>query len=297
MDKIDWLLLKTLYSDKSMAKAAEKLFISQPAVSYRMTRMEQEFDQVLFLRSNKGISLTSAGIRLYTFANLMLQYEEDISSYVRQEGEELSGLVTIGVTTTFLNIFLVPQIRQFCDKYPKIRIGLTVEPSLNLRNMMANNRLMMAVIRGPHEWNGPAVELFEEPLEIISSEPITEEMLHTRPFISNCMRSPLTLQIEQWLSDNFDGGLPPAAQVEVYGDSRNLVNLVKVGFGWAIISNLRIDPRDGLYHQPIFRKDGSNYLYKTHLVYSEECRLFDTYMTYIDHLKAYFGEGRGRLNR
>ena len=186
MDKIDWLLLKTLYSDKSMAKAAEKLFISQPAVSYRMTRMEQEFDQVLFLRSNKGISLTSAGLRLYTFANLMLQYEEDISSYVRQEGEELSGLVTIGVTSTFLNIFLVPQIRQFCDQYPKIRIGLTVEPSLNLRNMMENNRLMMAVIRGPHEWNGPSVELFEEPLEIISSEPITEEMLHTRPFISKC---------------------------------------------------------------------------------------------------------------
>lgn len=213
--------------------------------------MEQEFDEVLFLRNNKGVTLTSAGLRLYTFASLMLQYEEDIASYVRQKGGELSGLVNLGVTSTFLNKFLVPQIRQFCDQYPKIKVTLTVEPSLNLRNMMDTNRLMMAVIRGPHEWNGPSVEIFEEPLEIISSEPVTEEMLCTRPFVSNCMRSPVTLQMEQWISDHFEGGTPPAAQVQVYGDSRNMVNLVKAGFGWAIISNLRIDVSDNLYHQPI----------------------------------------------
>ncbi len=290
MDKTDWLLVKTLYNEKSMAKAAEKLFISQPAVSYRMTRMEQEFDQVLFLRSNKGVALTSAGLRLYTFASLMLQYEEDISSYVRQKGEELSGLVNLGVTSTFLNNFLVPQLQQFCGQYPKIKVTLTVEPSLNLRNMMDTNRLMVAVIRGPHEWNGPSFEIFEEPLEIISSEPITEDMLHTRPFVSNCLRSPVTLQMEQWINDHFEGALPPAAQVQVYGDSRNLVNLVKAGFGWAIISNLRIDARDNLYHQPIYRKDGAPYLYKTNLLYSEECRHFDTYMAYIGHLKEYFSK-------
>ena len=290
MDTIDWLLIRTLYSDRSMAKAAEKLFISQPAVSYRLTRMEQEFDEILFLRNNKGVTLTSAGLRLYTFAGLMLQYEEDIASYVRQKGGELSGLVNLGVTSTFLNKFLIPQIRQFCDQYPKIKVTLTAEPSPHLRKMMDTNHLMMAVIRGPHEWSGPSVEICEEPLEIISSKPITEEMLRTQPFVSNCMRSPVTLQMEQWISDFFEGGTPPASQVQMYGDSRNMVNLVKAGFGWAIISNLRIDVSDNLYHQPIYHKDGSPYLYKTNLIYSEACRHFDAYMAYIGHLKEYFSD-------
>lgn len=48
MDKIDWLLIKTLYSDRSMAKAAEKLFISQPAVSYRLTRWSRNSTRFCF---------------------------------------------------------------------------------------------------------------------------------------------------------------------------------------------------------------------------------------------------------
>ena len=73
MDQTDWKLLKILQQEKSMVKAAERLFISQPAISYRLTRMENEFGQSLFVRSNRGVEMTSAGQRLYSFANLMIQ--------------------------------------------------------------------------------------------------------------------------------------------------------------------------------------------------------------------------------
>ncbi len=59
MDQTDWKLLKILQQEKSMVKAAERLFISQPAISYRLTRMENEFGQSLFVRSNRGVEMTS----------------------------------------------------------------------------------------------------------------------------------------------------------------------------------------------------------------------------------------------
>lgn len=61
MDTRDWELLLALEEEKSMTKAGERLFLSQPAVVYRLNRMEAEFGTTLFLRSNKGVQFTPAG--------------------------------------------------------------------------------------------------------------------------------------------------------------------------------------------------------------------------------------------
>lgn len=294
MDKTDWLLIKALYTHKSMAKAAETLFLSQPAVSYRMTKMEREFEQTLFLRTNKGVQLTSAGLRLYTFSNLMLQYDSHIYSQVHQNDDILTGIISIGTTNNFVQIFLAKQLKEFHAVYPGINFRVQVHSSNALFKKMTSRELMMAIVRGHHEWSGPSIELIDEPLIIISSEPITDDMLHTRPVILNDPRLPVTRPMDQWISEYFTDSAPLISPIQISGDSITLKHLVKQGFGWAVISQTRLFPEDHLYYQPIYHKDGSTYNYKTHLIYSAECEGFDTYMTYIAHLNEYFARVRAQ---
>lgn len=54
MDEKDWRLLKVLHEEKNITKAAEKLFVSQPALSYRLKQLEEEFDMKLFFKRKRG---------------------------------------------------------------------------------------------------------------------------------------------------------------------------------------------------------------------------------------------------
>ena len=63
MDTRDWELLLALEEEKSMTKAGERLFLSQPAVVYRLNRMEAEFGTTLFLRTNTGVNCTPLLLR------------------------------------------------------------------------------------------------------------------------------------------------------------------------------------------------------------------------------------------
>lgn len=57
MDQLDWNLIRVLHETRSMTKAAEVLYISSPAILYRVRRMEKEYRTPLFSKNNKGVSL------------------------------------------------------------------------------------------------------------------------------------------------------------------------------------------------------------------------------------------------
>ena len=61
MDEKDYELLLELYEQKNITKVAQKLFLTQPAISKRIQKMEEELQCQLFLRSKKGVLFTPAG--------------------------------------------------------------------------------------------------------------------------------------------------------------------------------------------------------------------------------------------
>ena len=288
MDQIDWRLLKILYQEKSMVKAAEQLFISQPAISYRLTRMENEFGQSLFVRTNRGVEMTSAGLRLYSFANLMIQYDDQIHHTVNRSGSDLSGNIRIGTTETMVIYSLATQMKEFTTQYPNITISLQIAATPDLLRMIRSGSLMMCTIRGAKPEDGNAILIFDEPLVIVSSEPITEEMIHTKPLLRNIPGTDVVQIIDEWLGSHFDSP-PTLSPITLEGSSRCVVSLVKAGLGWGVISASRYHASgEQLYWTPICQKDGTPYLYHTYLYYSEEAAYFDTYMAYANHLQEFF---------
>ncbi len=287
MDKIDWEILKLIKTEKTMIKVSEKIFISQPAISYRLTKMENEFGQNLFSRSNKGIVLTNSGERLLSYSSLMIQYNNEIYQHVTNSGDDIHGNIAIGVTNTFLQQSLAGQLADFHSHYPMVSVNIKTASSTALIEKLRNNELMMVVVRGEKPEGVITTQISEEPLIIISSKPITDEMMMTTPLIRNNYGTSITMINDMWVTEYFDE-LPPISNISLDSTSRGLVSLVKAGLGWGIISASRYHDIDNLHYKLIYKNDGTPYRYHTYLTYNKDALSFDAYTTYINHLTTYF---------
>ena len=291
MDKTDWLILQEIFKEKSISKVADKLFVSQPAISYRLQKMESEFQRSLFIRTTKGVQFTEAGLRLHKYAYRMLLYDAEITSVVQSDPSEYSGRICIGATASFTSYFMCKQLHDFCSIYQNIKIDVALFPSITLFNMFNSGELMVASIRGNRflTKDQHSYPIFTEPLLIIAREPITMDYLKTHPFIQNSSETHLPIDdlISEWFSHTFDKP-PISSPVQISGDSRIMVELVKNGFGWTIISKSRLIDSDSLYYLPIFKPDGSPYRYLTQLFYTHEADHLENYRVYLQHFKKYF---------
>ena len=84
----EFQLLSTLAQEMNMRKAAERLFVSQPALSQRLHTIENEWGSKLFHRSQKGLSLTPAGEEVVRFASARARREDER----KNQGNGASGL-------------------------------------------------------------------------------------------------------------------------------------------------------------------------------------------------------------
>lgn len=118
-------------SSKSFLDASNKLFISQPAISRSMSKLEEELNTQLFYRANKGISLTPSGEILYEYLqkinDLLLSCQRVLISINDTE----QGRIVIGIQSHIVRNYLMDKISSFRLRHPKIVIEL-IDMSTNL---------------------------------------------------------------------------------------------------------------------------------------------------------------------
>lgn len=113
----------------NISAASKELFISQPAVSKSIHKLEASLDTKLLIRSSRGVAMTKEGEILYerlkeAFHAIELG-EEQLKYENRQEVEHL----TIGVSTTLCKYILLPYLKEFMKKKPHIRISIACRPT------------------------------------------------------------------------------------------------------------------------------------------------------------------------
>lgn len=111
-------------NSNSFLEASNKLYVSQPAISKSMSKLEEDLHVTLFYRANKGISLTPSGEILYNYLkkaeDLLLTCQRELTSI---NDIEESSLV-IGVQSHIVRNYLMNKIDDFRLKHPKIKIEL-----------------------------------------------------------------------------------------------------------------------------------------------------------------------------
>ncbi len=129
-------------------KAAERLNLSQPAVSTRIANLEQELRVPLFERGRGDLVLTKHGTLLLSYAEQMLFVEEEIKQRVANPSEA-EGLFRVGASETIAQAWLPDFLKAFSEQYPRVNVDLTVDISLNLRAELLERKLDLALLMGP----------------------------------------------------------------------------------------------------------------------------------------------------
>ena len=91
MDEREWQTFVTVVEEGNITKAAEKLFLSQPALSYRLRHLEEDLGSPLLLRTSEGITLTPQGEVFHAYCRRMLQEMESLKQAIGEMSGEIQG--------------------------------------------------------------------------------------------------------------------------------------------------------------------------------------------------------------
>lgn len=140
------LYVITIAQEGSLTRAAQKLYITQPALSHSLTGVEQALGQPLFRRESRGLTLTYAGERYCETAREILRMYGDLEQTLGEIEELRRGRVLIGMTR-YLSMELMPRIfPEYRMRYPGIEVQLWEESSDRLLEMLATRQLDFGVM-------------------------------------------------------------------------------------------------------------------------------------------------------
>jgi len=149
-------LYKTFYyvaKEESITKTAEKLFITQPAVSRSIRQLEEKIGCMLFFRIPKGVKLTNEGKILFSFVeqafNFLYLGEKKLTEMKNLE----SGEIAIGVGDSICKHYLIPYLKRYNTDYPGINIHITNQKSYEIINMLKNGKIDIGIVNLPIEDN------------------------------------------------------------------------------------------------------------------------------------------------
>lgn len=134
---------------KHMSRAAEKLGITQPALSHCISRVEVELNTTLFLRSKKGVELTPAGKRLYTQSRLLQQQWQRVVNSVHDEVDAPQGHIQLGIHSAVAQYALPLFLPEFLKQNPRINVQLHHDLSRHLTSDVIAGKIDVAIVVNP----------------------------------------------------------------------------------------------------------------------------------------------------
>jgi LysR family nitrogen assimilation transcriptional regulator len=130
----------------SFSKAAQDLFIAQPALSNQISNLEKELNTQLLSRSVRGVTPTEAGKTLYRHAQAIIRQIEHLKYEVENESMNPKGSVSIGIPTGVSNVLASPLIAATQERYPEIKLQIVESLSGHLEELVSNGRIEMSLL-------------------------------------------------------------------------------------------------------------------------------------------------------
>lgn len=240
-------ILKAIAIEGSFKKAAESLYISQPAVSFQIQTLEKQLNVPIFNRANRKVIFTEEGQAILVYANRILSLCEETCRAIEDLQNLQSGTLIVGASQT-TGTYLMPRlIGLFRQKYPQVSVQLQVHSTRRISWGVANGQINLAVIGGevPNELKNAlhVTDYAEDELALIlpkfhpfSKLPsIQKEDLYRLRFISLDKQSTIRKVIDKVLNQS---GIDSARfKIEMELNSVEAIkNAVQSGLGASFVS-------------------------------------------------------------
>ena len=129
-----YYIFYTVANCKNISAAAKELYISQPAISKAISKLESNLETVLFLRNSRGVTLTEEGEYLYEQIKTAFICIQNGEERIKKMNELGVGHLTIGVSTTLCKFLLLPSLSKFKKENPHIKIKIMCQTSSETLN-------------------------------------------------------------------------------------------------------------------------------------------------------------------
>lgn len=129
--------------------AAERLHISQPAVSKSIKSLENQLGGTLFVRTKKGVILTEEGKELHNYIKTAIDYIRSAENKFTDMISLNTGLIRIGISRTLVKEFLLPYLEEFHKSYPNIKIEIVTNKASELVPKLRNGLLDLVIANLP----------------------------------------------------------------------------------------------------------------------------------------------------
>lgn len=230
----------------SFSRAAERIFLTQPAVSKRIAALEAEFGTRLFDRIGRRIRLTPAGEAFSARARRILAELNDARRSLANLAGTVSGTLAMA-TSHHIGLHRLPSaLKRFHARYPQVQLDLRFMDSEKACQAVAQGEIELAVVTLPPRAEAPlrAVPVWDDPLEIVVSPEhplaqggVTPKRLLEHPAIlpgAGTYTREIILQALGALRGRLRVGMT-ANYLEV------LKMLAAIGFGWSVLPRSMID--------------------------------------------------------
>jgi DNA-binding transcriptional LysR family regulator len=231
----------------SFSRAAERIYLTQPAISKRIAALEKEIDARLFDRIGRGIHLTPAGEALLSRASAVLKELEDVKRGITNLSGAISGELLIA-TSHHIGLHRLPELlKRFHNTYTQVRLNLQFMDSEKACHAVAQGDLELAVVTLPPKVAAPlrTERIWDDPLDIVvsSGHPLVQEK-----------RVKLTKLLEYPAILPGPGTYTREIILKAFGPLRNRIQvgmatnylevlkmLAAIGLGWSALPRTMID--------------------------------------------------------
>lgn len=232
----------------NFSRAAGELNISQPAVTQHIKELERIYEARFFERKGNKILLTVQGEKMLEYTEKLISLYRQLDTELKSSGQQLSGQLRIGASTTIAQYVLPQIIAGFYRRYPDVRITLTSDNTENITKALLAGKIDLGLVEGPvHSrdlklellMNDELVAVTSSKNELAKSSSIAFEELQLLPWVLREKGSGTREVTEQGLESI---GLPVQSikNLTSLGSTEAIKSFLEVGVGISILSKKSI---------------------------------------------------------
>ncbi len=284
-------VLNILAEELNMRKASERLYVSQPALSQRLQSIEQRWGAKLFIRSQKGLTLTPAGEKVIEFVNQTIQTEEEVRDEVLSMGDVVHGTLKLAVASIIGQYWLPKVLKEYVERFPNVKISLVTGWSSEVQRQLYGDHFHIGIIRGHPDWRGPKEHLISDELHLVDTKIQSLEELEgtTRPFIQFKSHSTYYQEIQDWWVRKFKSS--PKRTI-VVDQIETCKQMALNGIGYAILPSISLPKEEPNFHTIPIRNEKKEPLVRdTWIIYSEASHQLKQVKAFIDLINEMKGNG------
>ncbi|HBC98925.1 MAG TPA: LysR family transcriptional regulator [Lachnoclostridium sp.] len=160
----------------NISRAAKELYISQPAISKSISKLEDSLDVPLFTRNSRGVQLTEEGKLLYNHTKAAFEELNRGELELKRVKDFNIGHLKIGVSNTLCKYILLPYLKEFIEKYPHIKISIESQSTSHTIIMLEQQRIDLGLIAEPSN---------RRPLLFQPVMDVQDIFVATKPYLDN----------------------------------------------------------------------------------------------------------------